>query len=75
TATCCCLSSYEADLLRSLQENKKLNVSSIEQFLVGCRPWRQTSFKLGRSEHLRLVQISKSDVRAYEDLLGQGGAA
>jgi len=47
----------------------------IEQFLVGCRPWRQTSFKLGHSEHLRLVRISKSDVRAYKDLLGQGGAA
>ena len=47
----------------------------IEQFLAGCRPWRQTTFKLDRSEHLRLVQISKSDVRVYGDLLGQGGAA
>lgn len=47
----------------------------IEQFLAGCRPWRQTSFKLGRSEHLRLVQISQSDVGAYGGLLGQGGVA
>ena len=47
----------------------------IEQFLAGCRPWRQTTFKLGRGKHLRLVQISQSDVRAYGDLLGQGGVA
>ena len=47
----------------------------VVQFLAGCRPWRQTSFKLGHSEHLRLVQISKSDVRAYGALLGPGGAA
>jgi transposase len=47
----------------------------IEQFLTGCRPWRQTFFKLGSSKHLRLVQICESDVRAYAGLLGQGGAA
>jgi len=34
----------------------------IEQFLPGCRSWRQTSFKLGQTSHLHLVQISKSDV-------------
>jgi len=47
----------------------------VAQFLTGCLPWRQTTFTLDRSEHLRLVQISKSDVRVYGDLLGQGGAA
>ena len=47
----------------------------VAQFLRGCRPWRQTTFKLDRSEHLRLVQISKSDVGIYGDLLDQGGAA
>jgi transposase len=47
----------------------------IAQFLAGSTPWRQTSFKLGRSEHLRLVQVSQSDVRAYSGLLGQGGVA
>jgi len=47
----------------------------IEQFLAGCRPWRQTSFKLGQSSHLRLVQVSKSDVSVYGDLLDKGGAA
>ena len=45
----------------------------IEQFLAGCRPWRQTTFKLGREEHLRLVQIAKADVRQYGTLLGYGG--
>jgi hypothetical protein len=47
----------------------------VAQFLTGCRPWRQTTFKLDRSDHLRLVKISKSDVGVYADLLGQGGAA
>jgi hypothetical protein len=47
----------------------------VAQFLTGCRPWRQTTFTLDRSEHLRLVQISKSDVGVYGDLLSQGGAA
>ena len=47
----------------------------VAQFLTGCLPRRQTTFTLDRSEHLRLVQISKSDVRVYGDLLGQGGAA
>jgi hypothetical protein len=47
----------------------------IEQFLAGGRPWRQTTFQLGREKHLRLVQICSSDVRAYGDLLGRGGVA
>ena len=47
----------------------------VAQFLGGCRPWRQTSFKLAGSEHLRLVKVSQSDVRAYGGLLGQGGVA
>lgn len=47
----------------------------IEQFLVGCRPWRHTCFTLDRHEHLRLVQIRPPDVGVYGGLLGQGGAA
>jgi hypothetical protein len=47
----------------------------IEQFLAGGRPWRQSLFKLGQTRHLRLVQISQSDVGDYGDLLGQGGVA
>jgi transposase len=45
----------------------------IEQFLAGCRPWRQTTFQLGRGQHLRLVQIAQADVRQYGTLLGYGG--
>ena len=45
----------------------------IEQFLAGGRPWRQTAFPLGRTEHLRLVQIAQADVRQYGTLLGCGG--
>jgi transposase len=45
----------------------------IEQFLAGCRPWRQTTFKLDRAEHLRLVQIAQADVRQYGTLLGYRG--
>jgi transposase len=47
----------------------------VEQFLPGDTPWRETSFQLGSSKHLRLVQISTSDVRAYGALLGPGGVA
>jgi len=47
----------------------------VEQFLPGGTPWRETSFRLGSSKHLRLVQISTSDVRAYGALLGPGGVA
>jgi hypothetical protein len=45
----------------------------IAQFLAGCRPWRQTTFQLGRGQHLRLVQIAQADVRQYGTLLGCGG--
>ena len=47
----------------------------IEQFLAGAQPWRQTTFPLGGGKHLRLVQVSSSDVHAYGDLLGRGGVA
>lgn len=65
-------------LTSAIQEALRRRVHTKEgvaQFLTGCRPWRQTTFTLDRSEHLRLVQISKSDVGVYGDLLSQGGAA
>lgn len=65
-------------LTSAVEEALKHRVYSkdgIEQFLAGCRPWRQTSFKLGQTSHLRLVQVSKSDVSAYGGLLDKGGAA
>jgi len=65
-------------LTSAIQEALRRRVHTQEgvaQFLTGCRPWRQTTFTLDRSDHLRLVQISKSDVGVYGDLLSQGGAA
>ena len=47
----------------------------LAQFLPGTVPWRQTAFGLGGGKHLRLVQISKADVRQYAALLGRGGVA
>jgi len=65
-----------AQLAAAVQKALQRRIHSkdgIEQFLAGCRPWRQTSFTLDRAEHLRLVQISKADVRQYGTLLGYGG--
>lgn len=67
-----------AQLTGAVEEALRRRVYSkdgVEQFLAGCRPWRQSSFTLGRSEHLRLVRICPPDVGAYGGLLGQGGAA
>jgi transposase len=47
----------------------------LAQFLPGTVPWRQTAFPLAGGKHLRLVQISKADVRQYAALLGRGGVA
>lgn len=47
----------------------------LAQFLPGTVPWRQTAFPLVGGKHLRLVQISKADVRQYATLLGHGGVA
>lgn len=66
------------ELTTAVQEALTRRVHScdgIEQFLAGCRPWRQTAFRLGQSEHLRLVQIDSPDVGAYAKLLGQEGGA
>jgi hypothetical protein len=49
---------------------------AIEQFLPSAKPWGQTSFKLGTGKHLRLVQISKTNINDYGALRdGSGGAA
>jgi hypothetical protein len=65
-----------AQLAAAVQKALQRRIHSkdgIEQFLAGCRPWRQTTFKLDRAEHLRLVQISQADVHQYGTLLGHGG--
>jgi len=47
----------------------------VAQFLAGCPRWRETTFKLAGRDQLRLVKVSKGDVREYTTLLGHGGAA
>jgi transposase len=51
-----------------------LTRDAIAQFLVPREDWRQRTFRLDGREHLRLVQVAKTNVRRYADLLGQGGA-
>ncbi len=45
----------------------------IAQFIPPPEPWGQTTFKLDGREHLRHVQVSSTDVRAYGGLLSVGG--
>jgi len=47
----------------------------LARFLPDGSPWRQTTFDLAGRPHLRLVQVSTADLRAYACLLGTGGEA
>jgi len=68
-----------ADLTRAVEKALKVRAvtkDAIEQFLPSGKPWGQTSFKLGTGKHLRLVQISKTNINDYGALRdGSGGAA
>jgi transposase len=46
-----------------------LSRDAVAQFLVPREAWRATSFRLDGREHLRLVRVETTDVRAYADLL------
>lgn len=46
---------------------------AIMQFLIPHLSWRNTTFLLDRFEHLRLVQVSRTDISAYKELLSCGG--
>jgi len=48
---------------------------AIMQFLIPQISWRDTTFLLGRFEHLRLVQVRCPDISAYRELLSGGGEA
>ena len=48
---------------------------AIAQFLVPPEPWQETTFRLDGRPHLRHVKVASCDVRAYQTLLGAGGAA
>ena len=50
-----------------------LTRDAIAQFLAPREDWRQRTFRLDGREHLRLVQVAKTNVRRYAELLGQGG--
>ncbi len=73
------LEDYPMDKVRQAVE-KALNVGAhsrdaIMQFLIPHLSWRNTTFLLDRFEHLRLVQVSSTDISAYRELLSCGGEA
>ena len=68
-----------ADLTRAVEKALKVRAvtkDAIEQFLPSAKPWSQTLFTLGGRKHLRLVQVSKTNIKDYGTLVdGSGGAA
>jgi len=73
------LEDYPMDKVRQAVE-KALYVGAhsrdaIMQFLIPHLSWRNTTFLLDRFEHLRLVQVSSTDISAYRELLSCGGEA
>jgi len=68
-----------ADLTRAVEKALKVRAvtkDAIEQFLPSAKPWSQTLFTLGGRQHLRLVQVSKTNIKDYGTLVdGSGGAA
>jgi hypothetical protein len=73
------LEDYPLDKVRQAME-KALYVGAhsrdaIMQFLIPHLSWRNTTFLLDRFEHLRLVQVSSTDISAYRELLSCGGEA
>jgi len=68
-----------ADLTSAVEKALKVRAVTkdvVEQFLPSAKPWGQTSFRLGERKHLRLVQVSKTNINDYGSLRdGPGGAA
>ena len=68
-----------ADLTSAVEKALKVRAVTkdvVEQFLPSAKPWGQTLFTLGGRKHLRLVQISKTNINDYGTLRdGSGGAA
>jgi len=67
------------DLTSAVEKALKVRAvtkDAIEQFLPSAKPWSQTSFTLAGRKHLRLVQISKTNVNDYRNLMVcPGGSA
>ena len=68
-----------ADLTRAVEKALKVRAvtkDAIEQFLPSAKPWSQTLFTLGGRKQLRLVQVSKTNIKDYGTLRdGSGGTA
>ncbi len=68
-----------ADLTTAVEKALKVRAvtkDAVEQFLPPAKPWGQTSFRLAGRKHLRLVQVSKTNIKDYGSLRGDcGGAA
>jgi len=68
-----------ADLTRAVEKALKVRAvtkDAIEQFLPSAKPWSQTLFTRGGRKQLRLVQVSKTNIKDYGTLRdGSGGTA
>lgn len=61
-----------ASLTRAIEKGLRIDAptrDAIAQFLVPREDWRAVAFRLDGREHLRLVRIEMTNVRAYGDLL------
>ena len=66
-----------ADLGRAVERGLRCNAlirDAIAQFLMPQEDWRGTTFCLDGREHLRQVQVARTEVAAYAELVVGGGA-
>ena len=54
---------------------RAVSKDAIEQFLPSGKPWSNTSFTLAGRKHLRLMQISNTNINEYARLMGKPGGA
>ena len=65
-----------SDLTSAVEKALKVRAvtkEAIEQFLPSAKPFSQTLFTLAERKHLRFVQVSKTDVNDYRNLMGGSG--
>jgi hypothetical protein len=65
-----------ADVSRAIERGLRCNAlirDAIAQFLIPQEDWRGTTFQLEGREHLRRVQVARTDVGAYSELVAGGG--
>jgi transposase len=66
-----CLGEVTRAIERGLRCNALIR-DAIAQFLIPQEDWRQTTFRLEGREHLRWVQVARTDVSAYGELVAGG---